>query len=308
MTDTVTRTSIAILVCTCDRPELLRRLLGALAREVKDSDCLTLAVVVIDNGAIPVRHIAEQFGHVLPVKYRRLERSGLVVARNASLGVALAHKPEFLVFIDDDEVPMHGWLGNLVAAAVTGQLDIATGPVVPDFAAPPPDWAIDFFRKSGSTYCTSNLILRTSMLLPGEENWFNPAFNLTGGEDNEFLNRLARQGAVHGIAGNAIVSETIPGGRLTLGFVLRHGLRDGVVVAQKVMIGKEGPAKKMLLCLGKAAQKAGFGLNHLFWSLTDPARFYRAADDFAACGGILSRLAGVPFAFYGTAGKRREFI
>ena len=50
---------------------------------------------------------------------------------------------------------------------------------------------------------------------------------------------------------------------LKLGFVLRHGLRDGVAAAQKVMIDRHGLESKLVLCMGKAVQKAGFGINCL---------------------------------------------
>ena len=204
-----------------------------------------------------------QFVDLLPIQYRRLERNGLVVARNASFSLAIPLRPVYLVFIDDEEIPTAGWLGNIVSRALTRRLDIAIGPVVPDFATPPPRWARDFFQESGCTFCTSNLVLRSAVISPYEECWFNPVFNNTGGEDNEFLNRLARQGAIHGIASNAIVSEFIPDHLLKLGFVLRHGLRDGVAAAQKVMIDRHGLESKLVLCMGKAVQKAGFGINCL---------------------------------------------
>ncbi|MFM8745606.1 MAG: glycosyltransferase family 2 protein [Aestuariivirga sp.] len=292
----------AILICTFDRPELLRSLLAALARDRQPDT----RVVVLDNGATPSEHIVTAFRAALDVDYQRLASPGLAAARNACLRAALAQRPEFLAFIDDDELPEPGWLASLLRTLTETGADFATGPVVPRFVDPPPSWITRgrFFEKSGETYCTSNLIIRASALPPDERDWFQPAFNFSGGEDNEFLNRLADNGAAHAVARDAVVIETIPPGRMKRRYVWRGGLRDGVVIAE-IAAARRGPGPGCyLFCLWRMTQKLGYAANHLLWAPLAPWRINRAMADAAAAAGILLRASGRRFAFYGPDAKR----
>lgn len=288
---------VAILICTCDRPHLLKSLLDALAQIVARCSWNVVSII-IDNGKTSAQDVIESFRDRIQIDYQRLAVAGVVAPRNASLKRALAHHPDVLAFIDDDEIPSDGWLLELVGA-LQGGADFATGPVRPRFDGPAPSWAEDFFSKSGNTYCTSNLILRASILPACEDDWFQPAFNFTGGEDNEFLNRLARGGAGHAVAHAAEVTELIPHSRLSLSYVWSHGLRDGTVEAQKLALSERNVLKRTALILGRFGQKLGYAINHLFWSPASPARFARALDDAAAASGLLLRSLGVTFVFYG---------
>lgn len=292
---------LAILICTCDRPVLLDKLLAALSHEVKSIEDAVVAVFVVDNGDCPSNFIVNAYETQLAISYERLQEPGLVVARNASLRLGLSSKPEYLVFIDDDEVPSAGWLASLVSAIDTSDADLANGPVIPIFETRAPTWALDFFTKSGGTYCTSNLILRASAVPVDEDDWFNPAFNLSGGEDNEFLGRLVRNGAAHVIAPSAVVTEYIPSLRLQSAYLFRVGLRDGVVTAQKAFLTTRRTLQCHIPLLTVALQKLAYGSNHLLWSWRETGRYQRAIRDFGHCVGILVRFVGITPTIYGRA-------
>jgi succinoglycan biosynthesis protein ExoM len=289
--------TVVILICTFNRPHYLSQLLRALAREVSSADCLTLSVVIIDNGTQDVRDIVEIHRSEMPIEYERLPGAGLVGARNRSLKCALRHAPDFLVFIDDDEVPELGWLNELIFTLNASGVDFAVGPVEPQFETPPPSWAPEFFRKTGDAFCTSNLIVRASIVPKEQEHWFQPKFTYTGGEDGEFLKRLEASGARHTVSRSALVRESIPPQRVSALYIWRRGFRDGVVYE---LLRKESQAavasnwNTRLLAL----RKAGYGINHLFWSIFQFGRFYRAIDDFSMALGLILSSSSSSYKFY----------
>ena len=291
--------TVAVLICTCDRPRQLQILLAALVREVVSvENCKVLAVVVVDNGKTKVSEITDQFCSELPIVYECLPEPSLVRARNRSLECGLSHHPEFLVFIDDDEEPAPGWLSGLLSCMAGSGADFAIGPVKPEFETDPPMWAEEFFTKSGNDYCTSNLIIRSKVIPNDKLQWFQMKFNSTGGEDFDFLSRLATKGAKQALAKTALVFESIPAARLTNSYRWRSSFRDGIVASQ---IGKtDSPRRRstFLETLPTASKKILLSLNHVLWSAKDPARIYRAADDFLFGLGLVCGSIGIKTKFY----------
>jgi succinoglycan biosynthesis protein ExoM len=287
-----------ILICTCDRPELLRQLLSALVPQAKAHGCAT---IIVDNGIRSSETVVASFQSEMEIVYERVVEPGLVSARNRAMSMALAFHPEFLAFIDDDEVPEADWLANLIRRIEQTGADFASGPVVPEYAAPPPRWATEggFFHTSGDSFITGNLILRASCLPEGESQWFRHEFNFSGGEDNEFLSRLVENGAVHVVAEAAIVRESVPVSRMKGRYIWRRGLRDGVAIAQIIALRNRSRASIAAMVLCRTGAKIGYAFNHLFWSLSSPWRFHCAMADLAAASGIMLRGLGVKFAFYG---------
>ncbi|HQY73403.1 MAG TPA: glycosyltransferase family 2 protein [Aestuariivirga sp.] len=295
-----------ILICTYNRPELLRRLLTALVPQARKHGCMT---VIVDNGTRSSEAVASSFHQEMEIIYERLSEPGLVSARNRAMRLALASHPEFLACIDDDEVPEADWLANLLQRIEETGAGFATGPVVPEFAVAPPRWATDgaYFFAEGDSFRTSNLILRAAILPKDESQWFHPAFNYSGGEDSEFLGRLAANGAVHVVAENAVVRESVPASRLKRRYIWRRGLRDGVAIAQILALRSKSRTGFAARIMGRAGAKFGYAANHLFWSPLSPWQFHRAMADLAAATGILLRAVGVKFAFYGRPGQHANY-
>jgi succinoglycan biosynthesis protein ExoM len=290
--------TVVILICTFNRPRYLDELLTALTHEVSSASCKTLSVVVVDNGTQHVRGVVEAFRSSIPIEYVRLPGSGLVGARNCSLRTGLRHDPDYLVFIDDDEIPESGWLNELLSTMNTSGSDFAVGPVNPKFSQTPPPWAPEFFTKSGEDFCTSNLIIRASVVPRDEGQWFQPRFSATGGEDGDFLRRLANLGATHAVARSAFVLENIPSDRVTAKYLWRRGFRDGVVAAQLSSSGV-GEGARIAGNIWLALRKAAYGLNHLLWSVARTDRIYRAIDDLSLASGLLLGSFGFSCKFYG---------
>lgn len=289
---------MCVLICTADRPELLRRLLIALTPQVNAMGCPT---VIVDNGFSSAEAVVAEFRSDMDILYHRLPERGLVAARNTSIRLAMPMSPDYLVFIDDDEAPDADWLANLIACADRTGAGIVTGPVVPAFAIAPPAWAIsgEFFRGAADGLATSNLLLRASILPENESAWFHPDFNVSGGEDDEFLNRLLAGGATHIPADNAKVSEWVPAERMRLQYFLRCGLRDGAIIVQISAQRNASRIARLTHIAGECCAKLAYGINHVLWSIVSPWRLVRAGQDFAIVAGIVLRLAGFKFVFYG---------
>lgn len=293
-----------ILICTFDRPALLAKLLTALRPQAVASGA---TVVIADNGTRPVTDLVNSVREDMQLVYTRVEAKGLVFARNAALRAALPLRPDYLLFIDDDEVPEEHWLSRLVRVMDETGAGFATGPVLPEFSRPPPAWATKgtYFHADADSLRTSNLVVRAALVPPDETGWFHPAFNLIGGEDREFLTRLIANGAKHVIAEDASVREFVPEERLRRRYILRRSLREGVATAALFRLRQPD----LLPFLGhiaiRAVRKLAYALNHLFWSFRQPRRLVSAMADLASIAGLVIGSAGGRPAFYGqTTGEK----
>jgi succinoglycan biosynthesis protein ExoM len=297
-------TKVCILICTCDRPSYLRALLEELTSQAPD-----YPIVIIDNGAVPSRPVATEFEHRLRIIYDRLQDAGVVAARNQSIKRALEQSPEYLVFVDDDEVPEPGWLGHLVGSIEMTGADIATGPVHANFLAPPPPWVVkgQFFVR-GPDIATGNLVLRRSCLPNDPNQWFNPKLNFLGAEDEELLKRLMANGARYAPAEKAIVREFVPASRLRRRYVFGLGLRDGLQIVQLDALrggSRPGHAARMVWAF---SAKIGYGGNHLLWAIRTPWRAILAGRDFSTAAGILLGSLGLRARFYGRKSAAKTLV
>lgn len=108
---------VTVIVCTRDRPEMLR---GALAA-IRDSTPPEVAVLVVDSASTTTetREVAAAGG----VGYVRSGK-GLSVARN--VGITTADRP-IVIFTDDDCRPTDGWVQKLIDHFDEGAVSAATG-------------------------------------------------------------------------------------------------------------------------------------------------------------------------------------
>jgi glycosyltransferase involved in cell wall biosynthesis len=228
---------ITVCVCTYRRPELLERLLEALAKQQTDG-LFTFSCAVVDNDAAGSgRAVVERLQPAFPVEIRYAVEPArnFALARNHALSLV---RGNLLAFIDDDEVPNEDWLLLMWRALQQYQADAVLGPVRPYFETEPPSWIVRSRiceRPSHPTgdrlhwkqTRTGNVLLRAAMVVRDGIR-FDPAF-ATGGEDVDFFKRAASAGKTFVWCEEAPAYELVPEARLTRRYYLKRALLQGRV-------------------------------------------------------------------------------
>ena len=225
---------VVICIATYRRPALLQRLLTGLSHlAFPKTQTPDIAVVVVDNEPLGSgRDICHNAQLPFAIKYVIEPRRGIAHARNRS--VQEAGDPEFLVFIDDDEVPSPQWLDELLWTQREYQADVVAGPVQPEFVRDVPLWIKQggFFDRpalpTGTVLekCGAGNVLvsrRVFTRVPG----FDERFQLTGGEDTHFFLRVRQAGYLIVWSQEAIARESIPHERANLPWILRRAYQTG---------------------------------------------------------------------------------
>ena len=167
---------------------------------------------------------------------------------------------DYLLFIDDDEVPGDAWLESLVHVAERTGADAVQGRVVGRYPGNAPRWAASlrpFDKDCGATGTrievgsTCNLLLRRASLVAHDLH-FSPAFGRTGGEDTDLCYRLTSAGGQIVCSPAAVVYENVPLERLVRRHLVRRYTRGGhtyasVVLARKGRLRRAAEFGKALL-------------------------------------------------------------
>jgi succinoglycan biosynthesis protein ExoM len=229
----LSRASISVCVCTYRRPVQLTALIEHLATQQGQPGVSEL-IVVDNDAAASARAIVEAACPPFELRYDVTPVKNISLARNRSLALA---RGEWIAFIDDDELPQADWLERMHAAAVRFGADGVLGPVLPMVPDTAPAWVrrSNFFERARhatgtlvprNELRTGNALIATSWLRRFDGP-FDPAYGLTGGGDNDLLNRLANAGARFVWCDEAGVFEAVPPERLRIGWLLRRWYRGG---------------------------------------------------------------------------------
>jgi GT2 family glycosyltransferase len=227
----LTVAEIAVVVCTRDRPDLLRGLLPALAR-ARD---VGADVVVVDSASDgpETRQLAEEQG----LRVIRCERPGASRARNAGLEATTA---PIVAFTDDDCRPRDGWTASLAEAFADEIVGFATGRVVPG-AGPgramspmereePAHWrAGDDVDEMGHGACVA---FRRAAFesVGGFDEVLGAGAPLHGSEEKDLFWRMLRAGWEGRFVPAAVVEHVAWRGQ---GESLRNGFRYGVGIGAR---------------------------------------------------------------------------
>ncbi len=230
---------ISVCICTYKRPQLLRRLLIELERQVTDQ-LFSYSVTIVDNDAEQsARGTVESFRAAsrMVIDYHHEPVQNIALARNKAVQNSAG---DFVAFLDDDEFPVPTWLLSLYMTCRTHNADGVLGPVKPHFETDPPAWIVKgkicerkthatgtVLRRYGDTR-TGNVLLARK-IFNGESQPFNPRFGRSGGEDVDFFRRMMEKGYTFIWCNDAVAYETVPAERLTRGYYLRRALLRGKV-------------------------------------------------------------------------------
>lgn len=229
---------IQIVVATYRRPADISRCLASTLPQVQavnndPENDTSVSVLVIDNDSDGSGEAAVGAFAAEPVRYVIEPTPGISAARNRGLVESAGH--DVLIYIDDDEEPLDGWLAALLGVfGSTGAAAVA-GKVVSDLDDLRDQWIIDggfFERKQRHTgqvmqaAATNNLLLDlavvTSLGLT-----FDDRYGLSGGGDTHFTRRLVAGGGRILWCEEAVVVDHVPTSRMTREWVRKRARRMG---------------------------------------------------------------------------------
>lgn len=234
VTEPIERRSAAVIVAvlTYRRPQTLSALLSVLLEQRHPSSA-QVSVLVVDNDPDASAEAPVSGFNTDRVRYVHEPRPGIAAARNRAL--AESGESDLLIFIDDDERPVDGWLDSMLSTHAHYKGTGVVGPVVSEFELQMDAWveAGDFFRRrrlatgvAVEVAATNNLLLDLHTVRA----WglaFNERFGLAGGSDTLFTRQLTARGGKLVWCNEAVVFDIVPAERLTRRWVLQRALRSG---------------------------------------------------------------------------------
>jgi succinoglycan biosynthesis protein ExoM len=309
-----TRTgTVALCVCTYGRPMGLRRLLESLLATVPPAIASPagqhhVRVIVVDNDpAEPNRQLAREIADRAPwpLDYVTEPRRGIPHARNAAVR-ACRDTADFVAWIDDDEVPMPGWLEALLAAQQETGADVVAGPVIPRFESPPAAWVEKggFFERprfpdrTQLTYAyTCNALVAFGVFELATPP-FNESLGLSGADDTYLFRQAFLAGKKIVWADDALVIEFVPASRLRISWLLRRAYRRGNTLSV-TLVGLEDSWHRRL----KRVAHAGVSTIHGIWlilaaSFAGRSALVRGLQRISFAAGLLTGLSGRAYAEY----------
>jgi succinoglycan biosynthesis protein ExoM len=228
--------AISVVICTYNRPAMFETAMLSCLRDATRRG-LAFEIVVADNSvnghAGPI--VDRLVGGGAAIRVVAVSPPNISLARNAGLRLAAA---PLVAFMDDDLEVEPGWLDALSDTLAASGADVVIGPVRPRFPDDmPPPWdptgrlftrvlaqpTGSMIAASGSAkpadfaLSTANSLWRAATCFADPEP-FDPDFGACGGEDFDLFLRLERRGCRFAWCAEAGVRETVPSGRMRLGY------------------------------------------------------------------------------------------
>lgn len=304
---------LALCIATYRRPDGLR----ALLKSIDQLDCAPikadLHLIVVDNcpdAPAAASQDAVQLLSKWPVTYLHETRRGIVMARNRCLD-AVPPNADLIGFLDDDETVSPQWLQAMLATCQQTGATAVQGPVIPNYETRPPDWidALDVFRlgpfEQGQALnfaATNNAVVQAAFVRTHHLR-FNPIFNQTGGEDEEFFGRLRRLGGHIHAAAQAIVIDAVPQGRMTLRWFLRRQFRMGNTLGRIARLHTRGRVLRVVKGFGAIGYG---GLTLISSAGLAQRRAIRGLGEMARGAGMLAAFGNFAFREYDPASVARD--
>ena len=204
MREKKTNPRISVVICTYNRPYLLKKCLESLAKQtISQSD---FEIIVVDNGSkYDAATVAQSFSDkIARFQVIKEEAIGLSLARNRGWREA---KGIYIAFIDDDAMAEPNWLSEAHRVISEKSPDILGGPIFPFYLTDKPTWFKDRYEirltsettrelsKSGNI-SGSNFIVKRSILetLGGfDQSLGMKGDSLSYGEDTDLVIRARKE-------------------------------------------------------------------------------------------------------------------
>lgn len=302
-------TRLSICICTFKRAHLLKNLCECIDQQVTDKK--NTEIIVIDNDPA---HSAKstltelQSALATPFIFAHEPVANIATARNKAIQLA---QGEWLLCIDDDEIPDDNWIISMLNAQQQYQADAVFAPVIPAYLPSTPQWIIDghFFDRprhptgteiSINDARTGNLLIRKS-LLTAITGPFDQRFGRTGAEDTMLFRLLKQQGARFIWCDEATVQETVPDQRANLTWLLKRSYRLGqtYILTEMTMLSGLKRGCRSVYLLSRSLAQLGIALGLTLCFSLNRIKFVRWLRISAAQCGKISALFGHRYFEYG---------
>ncbi len=139
----MTSPSLAIIVCTYNRMDLLKKCLDSLVAQTSDmSKCET--IVVDNNSADDTKELVTQYStRIANLRYIFEREQGLSHARNRGCNEA---NSEYLAYLDNDVIAPPEYVSNVLKVIEQHSPDIMGGPIYPYYVSKKPNWFKDEYE------------------------------------------------------------------------------------------------------------------------------------------------------------------
>jgi GT2 family glycosyltransferase len=178
---------ISVVIPTYKRPELLMRCLHALVEQYFEKDAYEI-IVVSDGQDELARHIVSVWAETYSINIHYIplpQKKGPAAARNAGWRMATA---PLIAFTDDDCVPDHNWLQNIVKSWRHEKMIAYTGKIVVPLTARPTDFERNTAQLEKAEFVTANCVCTRAAL--EKINGFDEQFEAAWREDSDLEFRL----------------------------------------------------------------------------------------------------------------------
>ncbi|MFV2081278.1 MAG: glycosyltransferase [bacterium] len=132
---------LSVVICTCNRSDLLSRALESIAGQTLDGN--RFEVAVIDNNSTDdTKVVTESFMDRIDLKYFFEAEQGYAPARNRGWRET---NGRYVAYMDDDARAAPDWCEKILYAfeSVTPKPAIVGGLILPDYQSTPPGWFSD---------------------------------------------------------------------------------------------------------------------------------------------------------------------
>lgn len=231
--------SISIVIPTYKRLDMLAELTQALLPQLAAIGD-RVEMLVIDNcpDGSARETVAEMTGDVAAVRYIHEPRAGVVHARNTGVTAATG---DYILFLDDDEVPSAHWL-SAFAALADREVVAAFGRIVPRYEGTPEIglkplldrlFSREYPDPTGADIVahypelgTGNALFHKARCFDGDTP-FDARFNERGGEDIFLIKSLVDRGDTLSWCPDGLVEELVPAARMKAQYLKERRYNQG---------------------------------------------------------------------------------
>jgi glycosyltransferase involved in cell wall biosynthesis len=287
---------------------MLRRCLESLRAQELNAGCLRMTLILVDNNPEPTaRPIYDAVWQGRDGRFVHCPRPGIPAARNAALEAALGGDPDYVAFVDDDEIAPPPWLGSLLQVLQDLGADAVEGRVLAlpanrqEVASWRPKPTAQLRWEPYESLATSNVLFKARLARPPLSLRFDEAMQYTGGSDREFFMRAHKRGAKLARVQGVEVFEDVHAARQSLSYRASRAYAAGSNYFLR--ISKNEPPPVAALRIGaRTVARIGRGLARLafsgaLWLTLQPRSAHRqwrkACLALCFAAGCITPLAGV---------------